>query len=118
MPPDSVAARYARAFTTLGLSGTGWSHQADTAWAEGGPTLLTRPAGTGVFAARVVAYRRGDTALVRPFVGVRAAGDVNVAQLAIPFCGDAMRAAQAGLTRTDQEVRDDSLPVWRRRPMP
>jgi hypothetical protein len=113
--PDSVAVRYARAFATLGLSGAGWSRQADTAWAEGGPTVLSRPTGAGLYAARVVAYRRGDTTLVRPFVAVRPAGDVNVGHLSIPFCGDAMRAAQAGLTATGEELRDDSLPIWRRR---
>lgn len=116
--PDSVAVRYARAFVTLGLSKAGWSHQADTAWAEGGPTVLSRPAGAGLYAARVVAYRRGDTTLVRPFVAVRPAGDVNVGHLSIPFCGDAMRAAQAGLVAPSEEERDDSLPIWRRRRVP
>src|SRR5215211_4784730 len=88
IPPDSVAVRYARAFATLGLSGVGWSHQADTAWAEGGPTVLSRPNGTGLFAARVVAYRYGDTTFVRPFNAVRSTGEVNAGGLAIGFCGD------------------------------
>ena len=115
IPSDSVAARYARAFATLGLSGTGWSHQADTAWAEGGPTVLSRPDGIGVYAARVVAYRRGNTTFVRPFVAVRPDDVVN-AGLSIRFCGDAIRAAEAGTTMPRAEERDDSLPVWRRRP--
>jgi hypothetical protein len=118
IPPDSVAVRYARAFATLGLSGAGWSHQADTAWAEGGPTVLTRPAGTGLYAARVVAYRRGDTTFVRPFVAVRPGDDRGAGRLSIPFCGDAIRTAQAGLLAPREEEPDDSLPVWRRRPVP
>jgi hypothetical protein len=118
IPPDSVAVRYAQAFATLGLSGAGWSHQADTAWAEGGPAVLARPAGTGLYAARVVAYRRGDTTFVRPFLAVRSAGEVNAGRLAIEFCGDAIRAAKAGLTAPREEERDDSLPVWRRRGPP
>ena len=117
-PPDSVAVRYARAFATLGLSGAGWSHQADTAWAEGGPTVLSRSDGTGRYAARVVAYRRGDTTFVRPFVAIRSDGEAGDGRLAIPFCGDAMIAAHAGLTSPREEEPDDSLPVWRRRRVP
>lgn len=115
IPPDSVAVRYARAFETLGLSEAGWSHQADTAWAEGGPTILTRPDGTGLFAARVVAYRRRDTTFVRPFAAVRPDDDRGAGRLSIPFCGDVSRAAHAETTTIKEEERDDSLPVWRRR---
>ena len=93
-PPDSVAARYARAYATLGLTETRWSHQADTAWAEGGPTMLTRPAGAGTYTAHVVAYRRGDTTFFRPFAGVRPAGTENAGAMLIPFCGDVARAAR------------------------
>src|SRR5215203_6093854 len=71
MTPDSVAVRYADAFTKLGLASVRWAQLADTAWAQGGPTVLSRPGGAGTVVARVVAYRRGDTTLVRPFVSVR-----------------------------------------------
>jgi len=118
MPPDSVAARYAGAFATLGLTKTGWSHQADTAWAEGGPTVVTRADGTASISARVVAYRRGDTTLVRPFNSVRPIGPANLGGLKIGFCQDAIRTARAGVTAPSGEERDDSLPVWRRRPTP
>jgi hypothetical protein len=117
MSPDSVAMRYANAYTTLGLSGAAWSRNADTAWAEGGPSVLSRTEGTGVFAARVVAYRRGDTTLVRPFIAVRPEGSVHDGSLAIPFCGAAIRAAQAGTTTPRDQEKDDSLPLWRRRPI-
>jgi hypothetical protein len=113
LPADSVAMLYARAYATLGLSGGGWSHEADTAWAESGPTVLSRQVETGIYAARVVAYRRGDTTLVRPFVAVQP----SVGSLTIPFCGDVMRTAKAATSQPRDEVRDDSLPVWRRRPM-
>jgi hypothetical protein len=118
IPPDSVAVRYARAFATLGLSGAGWSHQADTAWAQGGPTVLSRPSGTGLFAARVVAYRHGETTFVRPFNAVRSSDEGNLGRLSIEFCGDASRAAHAETTTIKQEEPDDSLPVWRRRQVP
>jgi hypothetical protein len=117
MAPDSVAARYARAYATLGLSETGWSHQADTAWAQAAPTALSRPAGTGVYAARVVAYRRGDTTLVRPFVAVKTDGVVNTGSLTIQFCGDITREAKAMTTTPRNGEPDDSAPVWRRRPL-
>lgn len=116
MPPDSVTARYAAAYTTLGLSNSSWSHLADTAWAEAGPTTLVREGGTGIFTARVVAYRRGDTTFVRPFDAVHPVGPANVSGLAIGFCGEASRVAKAGTTAPPNEEPDDSLPLWRRRP--
>jgi hypothetical protein len=114
--PDSVAMRYAAAYTKLGLGSVGWAHQADTAWAQGGPTVLARPDGTGAVMARVVAYRRGDTTLVRPFVSVRPTEPTNVGGLLISFCGDASREAKAQTIAPGDEERDDSLPVWRQRP--
>ena len=116
MPPDSVAARYAGAYTTLGLSNSSWSHLADTAWAEAGPTPLTREGGNGIYAARVVALRRGDTTLVRPFNAIQPVGPANVGGLHIAFCGEASRAAKAQTTAPPNEEPDDSLPLWRRRP--
>lgn len=120
LPPDSVAARYARSFTTLGLADPGWSHLADTAWAAGGAALLTRPAGTGTYTAHLVAYRAGEGTLLRLFVGVKPEGSVNVGRLLIPFCGAAMHAAGVATTAsgsTGDALANDSLPVWRRRPV-
>ena len=117
MLPDSVAARYSRAYATLGLTGAGWSHEADTAWAEAGPTVLERAASRAVYAARVVAYRRGDTTLVRPFVAVRSDDSASVGSLSIPFCGDVIRAAHASTTQPRDDEKDDKLPLWRRRPV-
>lgn len=116
MPPDSVAARYARAYETLGLANAGWSHQGDTAWAEAGPSTVAREGGSGILTARVVAYRRGDTTLVRPFSSVQPVGPANLGALYIGFCGEVIRAAKAETTAPPNEERDDSLPLWRRRP--
>lgn len=124
LPPDSVASRSARAYTTLGLARARWASRADTACAEAGPTPLAGPERGGVlYAARVVAYRRGDTTFYRPFVGVRppqaeiAAGDSSrVSGQRIAFCGAIGGTAQAGGTAPRDPERDDSLPVWRRRP--
>ena len=114
--PDSVAARYARAYTMLGLSSAEWSHQADTAWAQAGPSALTDSGHVGTYAARVVAVRRGDTTRFRTFVAVRSSASSGVASDQIGFCGDIMRAAKAEATAPRGEEPDDALPMWRRRP--
>jgi hypothetical protein len=116
MPPDSVAARFARAYDSLGLANAGWSHQADTAWAEAGPSTVAREGASGIVRARVVAYRRGDTTLVRPFSSVQPTGPANLGSLYIGFCGDVIRAARAGTTQPSNEEPDDTLTLWRRRP--
>lgn len=116
LPPDSVAARFARAYESLGLANASWSHQADTAWAEAGPSPVAREGVSGIVRARVVAYRRGDTTLVRPFSAVQSTGPSNIGALYIGFCGDVIRAAKAGTTQPPNEEPDDSLPLWRRRP--
>ena len=118
MPPDSVAARFAGAYTTLGFPPSGWSHLGDTAWAEAGPTALAREAGTRVYAARVVAIRRGDTTFYRQFnaVQLQPADSGGKGALAIPFCLDMNRAAMTGGIAPRDEEPDDTLPLWRRRP--
>jgi hypothetical protein len=116
LPPDSVAARYARAYESLGLANPGWSHLADTAWAEAGPSTVARDGNSGIVRARVVAYRRGDTTLVRPFTSVQQVGPGNPGGLTIGFCGEVIRAAKAETTQPSNEESDDSLPLWRRRP--
>jgi hypothetical protein len=116
LPPDSVASRFARAYDSLGLANAEWSHQADTAWAEAGPTPVTREGGSGIVRARVVAYRRGDTTLVRPFSAVQSARPANLGAFFIGLCGEVIRAAKAQTTQPSTEEPDDSLPLWRRRP--
>jgi len=117
MSADSVAARYAAAYTTLGLSNSGWSHLADTAWAEAGPTPLARDGDTLIYAGRVVAIRRGDTTFFRPFNALQGDdGSGKAGAHRIGFCGEVSRAAMTGGTAPRDEEPDDSLPLWRRRP--
>ena len=118
MSPDSVAARYASAFTTVGLSNSRWSHLADTAWAEAGPTPLVRNAGTRTYSGRVVAIRRGDTTFFRQFnaVQLQPADSGGRGALAIGFCLDMNRAAMTGGIAPRDEEPDDAMPLWRRRP--
>ena len=115
LPPDSVAARFARAYAALGLSDTTWSRQADTAWADAGPTVLGDSTGRVVHAARVVAFRRGDSTLFRPFVAIASGDSTAVGRRRIELCGAAMREARTAAVAPRDEERDRSLPVWRRR---
>jgi hypothetical protein len=117
MSPDSVAARYAGAYTTVGLSNSKWSHLGDTAWAEAGPTALAREGDTLTYAGRVVAIRRGDTTFFRPFNALRPDdGTGKAGAHRIGFCGEVSRAAMTGGTAPRDEEPDDTLPLWRRRP--
>lgn len=122
LPPDTVAARYAHAFTTLGLTGATTSHAADTAWAHAGPTSLTLPNGSGTYAARVVAFRRGDSTYYRPFVSLT--GDRQSAaedsgrhtSRTISFCSALGGAAQVGGTTQGGPGALEAMDVWRARP--
>jgi hypothetical protein len=117
MSPDSVAARYAAAYTIVGLSNSSWSHLADTAWAEAGPTPLEREGDTRTYSGRVVAIRRGDTTFFRPFVALQPDdGTGKAGGLGIGFCAEVSRAALTGGTAPRDEEPDDTLPLWRRRP--
>lgn len=115
LPPDSVAVRFARAYAALGLTDATWSHRADTAWAEAGPSVLSDSTHSGTYAARVVAFQREDTTLFRTFVATPA-GAPNPTRDNIVFCGETMRAARAAATAPRIEEPDHALPVWRRRP--
>lgn len=124
LPPDTVAARFAQAFTSLGLTGATWSHRADTALAHAGPTVLDGPRGGGTYAARVVAYRHGDTTRFRHFVAITPpprgwappADRVRPAGRHISFCGEIGRAAQTHGTAPREPNGEEKLDVWQRRP--
>lgn len=124
LPPDTVASRYVQAFTSLGLSAASASHLADTAWANAGPTVIAFPEGRNTYAARVVAYRRGDTTLYRAFVTVTAPpggwstpdDSGHVGARTIPFCGRMARAAQVHGTTSGMPGALEVSEVWRSRP--
>jgi Domain of unknown function (DUF6438) len=66
LPLDTVAANFVNAFSTLGLAGATSVRQGDTVWAHAGPTRIASRFG-GTFAARAVAFQRGDLTLYRSF---------------------------------------------------
>lgn len=117
MPADSVANRFAQAFAALGLSPGGAGALGDTAWAQGGPTTLPGER-AGIWAARVVAIRSGDTTFVRPFVAADASayGTEGTGANRIAMCGEIMRRAAVHATAPREQEPDDSSARWRRRP--
>lgn len=122
LPPDTVAAHFARAFTHVGLTHATWSRQADTAWAYGGPTVLGGPRGGATYAARVVAYRHGDTTRFRHYVSITpptrgwspspdTASAGSLSSL-IGLCGELGAAAAVHGTAPQWPNGEERLPVW------
>ena len=126
LPADTVAVHFVRAYTAAGLGDATWAHLADTAWAHAGPTVLGAARGGGIYEARVVAYRQGDSTTFRhyaaitppaggwapPFDSVQGPSAGRIA-----FCGEVGRAALVhGVAPQRQPNAEDSLPVFRWRP--
>jgi hypothetical protein len=111
MAPESAATRFDAALQSMGFENRHTGSLGDTAWAQAGPTLLSGMH-AGIYAARAIAIRVGDSTRVRVFVGA----DSMAAGRLISLCGDIMsRAAIRALAPREQEP-DDSTPRWRRRP--
>jgi hypothetical protein len=132
LPPDSVAVHFVRAFQELGLRGGAWTQRGDTVWAHAEPTRLEDWHG-GTFAARVVAFRAGDSTHFRHFIGTAppiggwpAAYDsvttdgrhlaINPAAATIGFCGALGRAAQLHGTAPREPDGEEKLDIWTRTP--
>ena len=115
--PDSVAVRFQRAFTAVGMTGATWTHNADTAWVHAGPTALSESGGA-TYESRVVAYWYGDSTHYRQYVAVTAlAGDsVNLGQRTIPFCGATARAADVQGSAPQTPTGEETLKIWTRTP--
>jgi len=129
LPADTVVARYARAYERVGLSGATRAHTGDTAWAQAGPTVLGGAHAGGTYAARVVAYWRGDSTHFRTYVftapppggwpqsdSARARGENVGFGRHLGFCAELGRAAQAQGTAPRWPDGEEKLDVWRRRP--
>jgi hypothetical protein len=124
LPPDSVAARFQRAFTTVGLTGATWTRSADTAWARAGPTSLGGRYAGATYESRAVAYWRGDSTHFRHYVAIGqrpegwapAADTVSFGGRLIGLCADIARAAAIPTSVPRTLTGEETLPVWRRRP--
>jgi hypothetical protein len=110
LPPDTVAARFERAFAAVGLAGGGWTRRGDTAWAHAGLPGAR-------YASRAVAYRRGDSTHFRYYVaGAPGLAPRDSAPNVVALCGRIARAAAIPTSTPASPTGDESLSVWRRRP--
>ena len=118
LPPDSVAVHFVRAFQSVGLTDATWTQRADTAFAEAGPTRLPVEWEGARVAARVVAYRRGDSTHFRHFVGLQQApsDSTNEGARRIGLCGALGQAAQLHGTSPREPDGEEKLDLWTHRP--
>lgn len=127
IPPDSVAVRFERGFTAIGLTDATWAHSADTAWAHAGPTPLRDgeqqlPAGV-TYESRAVAYATGDSTHFRywfrtnpPQGGWARAADSVEATRPFAICGRIAQAADIQSSVPKFPTGEETLAVWRHRP--
>jgi hypothetical protein len=107
LPLDTVAARFALAFTSIGFAPAAPSQVGDTAWINVGPSRISGYDGRPI-EARMVAYRAGDSTHFRTFV---ATGESQ----AIELCQQISRAAPVGGVTLREPDGEEKLAVWRRR---
>ena len=118
LPLDTVAHRFERAFTSLGLTNASSTIRGDTAWSHAGPTRLAGEWGDALYEARVVAYRVADSTHFRHFVGVApTSGDtLNPGSRLLAFCAALGRATQVHGTAAREPGAEEALELWKRRP--
>jgi hypothetical protein len=107
LPLDTVADRFARAFTSIGFAPSAPSQVGDTAWINVGPSKISGYEGRPI-EARMVAYRAGDSTHFRTFV---ATGESQT----ITLCQQISRAAPVGAVTLREPDGEEKLSVWRRR---
>jgi hypothetical protein len=119
LAPDTVALRFERAFTGLGLTNASSKMRDDTVWSHAGPTRLAGEWGDARYEARVVAYRAADSTHFRHFVGVApTSGDtLNTGARLLAFCGALGRASQVHGTAPREPDGEEALELWKRSPV-
>jgi hypothetical protein len=132
LPADSVAVHFVHAFSQLGLRGATWAQHGDTTWAHAEPTRLADQHGA-TYAARVMAYRVGDSTHFRHYVSVAppeggwpvaydsvtADGrhvSVSPAGSPIGFCGALGQTARVHGTAPADPDGEEKLELWTRTP--
>ena len=105
LPLDSVADRFAHAFSSIGLLPSAQSRAGDTAWVDAGPSRVADHDGS--VAGRFVGYRAGDSTHFRLFV---AAGSRSIA-----LCQQILKEAPVGAVALREPDGEEKLSVWNRR---
>jgi hypothetical protein len=134
LPPDSVAARYRRAFVMAGLTSVKWTRSADTIWLRGGPAPVLHDEANPfdsvqageTFWVRVAVFPQKDSSHFRLYVAIVAPprgwahpGDSSdlASRQTFPVCEAIARAADVRWIRRSGDPGDEEkLPVWSRIP--
>jgi hypothetical protein len=117
LPLDTVGVRFVRSYAGAGFTGAAWSRIGDTVLAHAGPTVLEREGGAHEMAARMVAFRRGDSTLFRHYLSlmVDSTSRNREGALRIGLCSEIGRGSQTHATAPARPGSEDSLLVWSRR---
>lgn len=117
LPLESVAVRFAGAFSSAGLTSVSIKRVGDSVWIHGGPTALAQFAGN-VFDTRVVGYWDGSNTHFRQFVSELPSTSASVGQAhqTIPFCGASLEAANVQAIVPKEPTGEESLKLWTRVP--
>jgi hypothetical protein len=117
LPLDSVVARFAGAFRTVGLGAVSTKRIADSAWVHGGPTVIPEMGGA-TYESRVVGYWDGSSTHFRQFVSLvqNRSDSVNAGQRTIPFCATTARGADVRAIVPQTPTGEEGLKLWTRAP--
>jgi hypothetical protein len=115
LPPDSVTARFQRAFAALGFTGIARASGGDTAWVQTSPTALSSTPPERSYAMHAVAYAAGDSTRYRYFLSAvgAAAADDTAQGAVIPLCTAVARAAAIPGVQPAQPTGEETATVWR-----
>ena len=122
--PDSVAARFRRAYSELRLARITTGTWGDTVWAHAGPTWVSTNTTNASYESGAVAYSRGDSTHFRYYVTIaappggwiRQSDSVEANRRDIDFCADIARHAAIGWTAPNEPTGEESLSVWNANP--
>ena len=118
--PDSVTARFARAYKELKLVRVTSGKSGDTAWAHAGPSWISTNRTNASYESGALAYSVGDSTHLRYFVTIaappggwiRQSDSVEESRRDIKFCTEIARAASIGWIAPGNPTGEESLAVW------
>jgi hypothetical protein len=119
-PPDSVAARFERAYKELSLGKARSGRWGDTAWAHAGPSWISTRTTNASYESGALAYTLGDSTHFRYYVviaappggWIRQSDSVEASNGDIEFCTDIARHASIGWTAPSNPTGEESLALW------
>ena len=118
LPPDSVVARFQRAFSAVGLADAARGSLGDTAWLQSTERPLGDSPAAGRYAMHVVAYGTPDSTRYRYFLSTVGAPGTSDApgRALIALCTAVAREAAVPGTQPAQPTGEEAAAVWRWRP--